>query len=534
MEGEAPSGAAAVPHRSSRWERAAAGRRLTASLLTLAGVACVFRILIDPLQYRDLISDESFFVWGGWCITKGLVPYRDFMDYKPPLVFLTHAMALAAGGFEGFRYRWFFVWFPLASVTGLSAALLSRGTSRILVLALALAITGIWVDTAFHESGFSDAESIGLSYYFGGVACLIARVRWVRASRIAAGALLICSVLSKEPFLATVAPTGVACFFLDAPRPWRTEAAVAYLRWTGAGATLVLAALAIYLGPTGGLGAYLAMTARYGRLFNDPIHGYCALIGRFHHTTMLGDIASQLRGAHARFLNLRVLGPIGPFALIFGWAALARRHAPALTAAVLGALVGSFAALTATHCQWKHDFVMTMSGIFFIAVLGAIALAVAVPSARARRLIGCSLLAFVSLLMAPRVAREARLFGSRRAADPYQEPIPGVRAAVATFTVAADRIVTTGAPALYVQAERRSALREAFLIDEALGFYDGDSDKAKLSDLRTELEVNRPKLVVIDPLWASRQERYRRALFLPFLETHAYREVAPDIWVRPP
>ena len=85
-----------------------------------------------------------------------------------------------------------------------------------------------------------------------------------------------------------------------------------------------------------------------------------------------------------------------------------------------------------------------------------------------------------------------------------------------------------------MQAERRSALREAFLIDEALGFYDGDSDTAKLSDLRTELELNLPKLVVIDPLWASRQERHRRALFLPFLETHAYREVAPDIWLRPP
>lgn len=515
-------------------EPVAAGRRLAASLLTLAGVACVFRVLVEPLQYRDLISDESFFVWGGWCITKGLVPFRDFIDYKPPLVFITHAMALATGGFEGFRYRWFFVWFPLASVIGLSVALLSRGTSRILVLALALAIAGIWVDTAFHESGLSDAESIGLSYYFLGVACLIARVRWVRAARIAAGALLICSVLSKEPFLATVAPTWVGCFFLDAPRPWQAERAFAYLRWTGAGAALILAALAIYLGPTGGLGAYFAMTARYGRLFNDPVHGYCSLIGRFHHTTMLGDIASQLRGAHARFLNLRVLAPIAPFALIFGWAALARRHAPALTAAVAGALIGSFAALTATHCQWKHDFVMTMSGIFFTAVVGAIALPLVVSSARGRRLIACSLLGIVSLSIAPHVAREARLFGSRRAADPYQEPIPGVRAAVATFTVATDSIVTTGAPALYVQAGRRSALREAFLIDEALGFYEGDSDEARLSDLRAELERNRPKLVVIDPLWASRQERYRRALFLPFLESHAYREVAPHIWVRPP
>jgi hypothetical protein len=495
---------------------------------TLAIVAWVFVTLDRPLRFGHLDTDEAFFVWGGWCVTKGLVPYRDFLDYKPPLVFLTHALALLIHGFAGFRYRWFFVWFPLVSLIALLAALRSRRVSPLVMLALATAITGIWVDARFHESGLSDAESIGLAYYFLGVACLIASTRFAGALRIAGGGLLVCCVLSKEPLLPAAAATWFGCVLLDRP-----GATAWYIRRTLLGATGALAAAAIYLVPTGGMSAYLAMVARYARLYNDPTRGYCALLGRFRHTTLLGDFVSQLSVAHERFLNLRVLAPVVPFLLAFGWAAVTRRHSRGLTVAAIGTLVAAYAALAATHCQWKHDYVMTMSGVFFVAVLGADALGRLFTQTRSRRIVEYALVAISALTVGPRVVRAAGMAGSLSLPDAFEEPVPGVRAAVASRTTAGDRIVTTGFPGLYVQVDRRSAMREVFLLDEALGFYDGDSDEERLAGLRAELEANRPALVILDPLWAARQERYRRALFLPFLGAHAYGEMAPGIWLRP-
>jgi hypothetical protein len=500
---------------------------------TLAIVAGVFATLDAPLRVGHLDTDEAFFVWAGWSITKGLAPYRDFLDYKPPLVFLTHALALVIHGFSGFRYRWFFVWFPLGSLIALLIALRSRRMSPLVMLALAVAIMGIWVNARFHESGLSDSESIGLSFYFLGVACLIARTRFAGALRIAGGGLLVCCVLSKEPFLPSVVSTWLSCLLLETEVPGPPRAALRYIRQTSLGAISVLAASAIYLVPTGGASAYLAMVARYARLYNDPTRSYCALLGRFRHTTVLGDVVFQVRMAHDHFLNLRVLAPVVPFLLAFGWAAVTRRFSRALTLAAIGTLVASYAALTATHCQWKHDYVMTMSGVFFVSILGADALGRLPAETRSRRIVAYALVAIAALAVGPRVVRAARAAGSLSLPDPFEEPVPGVRAAVASQTTAADRIVTTGFPGLYVQVDRRSAMREAFLLDEALGFYDGDSDEERVAGLRAELEANRPKLVILDPVWAARQERYRRALFQPFLTAHAYREIAPGIWSEP-
>jgi hypothetical protein len=47
------------------------------------------------------ISDKDIFAYGGWALSKGLVPYRDFVDHKPPLIYFVHCLGLSAGGFWG-------------------------------------------------------------------------------------------------------------------------------------------------------------------------------------------------------------------------------------------------------------------------------------------------------------------------------------------------------------------------------------------------------------------------------------------------
>ncbi|MGH7270757.1 MAG: hypothetical protein ACREJ3_10030, partial [Polyangiaceae bacterium] len=100
--------------------------RLGAVGLALYLTSTVFLTFNDAFFHNGIGYDESFFVWGGWSINRGLAPYKDFIEFKPPLVFLTHALALKLYGFEGQRYRVFFELFPLAAILMAQASLIQR------------------------------------------------------------------------------------------------------------------------------------------------------------------------------------------------------------------------------------------------------------------------------------------------------------------------------------------------------------------------------------------------------------------------
>ncbi len=40
-------------------------------------------------------SDSTIFAYAGQLVRQGLLPYRDFWDNKPPLIFYTEALAYA-------------------------------------------------------------------------------------------------------------------------------------------------------------------------------------------------------------------------------------------------------------------------------------------------------------------------------------------------------------------------------------------------------------------------------------------------------
>ena len=69
--------------RTRELTRADVARLLPAALLLLATWA-LFWILGRHLTYSWASLDEKHFIWEGWSLNRGLVPYRDFTDFKPP------------------------------------------------------------------------------------------------------------------------------------------------------------------------------------------------------------------------------------------------------------------------------------------------------------------------------------------------------------------------------------------------------------------------------------------------------------------
>ena len=520
--------------RAAKWQRRVLAIFLT--LLTLRITAWYFAILNDNFLHSGLNFDESYFVWCGWMITKGFAPYRDFIEFKPPMVFITHAAAVKLYGFQHFEYRRFFAYFPLASLLSLQLAMISRRIDRWIALALTIAFVQLWVNPQYHDAALSDTESIGLAYYLFALACFFARTRLGTKLQWLGGAFFACTILSKEPFLPCVGMTWISIFLLDDGPGTFGQRARGYAFRTIGGGLVVVGLLCLYMVPTGSMRLYLDMVHRYFHVYRDAKQSYCVVLGRFHPTKPLNDLHMQWRLSRQSFVNSATLGFLAPFvaaSVVFIW-----KRSRLLFATVLIGVLAALWAVTASNCQWKHYYMMAMSGIFFALVVGLDSLTTHfwAMTRASRAFLGLAMLCTVFWHDWTRFDTERDLYGTRTSpAFEAKEPMAGVFAAVREYTGPNDRIVTTGAPSLYMQVDRISGMRESTTDDEILGFYDGDTDQERLSGVRAELMRSRPKLIILDssPSGEHRKRRWRAALWDPFIHEFHYREVKSNIYLRP-
>ena len=480
-------------------------------------------MLINKIGY-----DEQFFMWGGWSILKGLAPYRDFIEFKPPMTFLTHAFALKLFGYYGQHFRYFFLILSVGSLIALLASLLKRGADRVLACALGIAIAHLFAGP-YHEAFFSDTESMGTSYYFLGLACLIANTRFRRAAEVAGGIFMTCCALSKEPFAPCVVLTWAGAYFVvhgELSRP----TAVRYMKYTLGGVAIAVGALSLYMVPTGAMSAYLATLKSYATMFRDPQKGYCVVLGRFHPQGFFADLPGQWRIVNGQFVNLATLGFLAPFfasSFVF-----VPRRSWALFACSLLAMLLSVYGVTVSNCYAPHYYLMAQSGIAFFLLAGVLAIGprLALGNAGTRTWIR-SIFMLAVLIRVWEPVESALPFVKND--DPPAEPEPGLFEFIREHSTAADRIFTTGPPGLYVYVDRLSAVRESSIIDELVPAMPGNTDAEKLRPLYEELVKNRPKIVFLDPEHGNRKYRHLGAAIMPFLSEFNYTKVSERIYVRP-
>jgi hypothetical protein len=475
--------------------------------------------------------DEQFFMWGGWSILKGLAPYKDFLEFKPPMTFLSHALALKLFGYQGERFRYFFLALALASVAALVGSLLRRGADVVVSSALGLIIAHLFTWPGYHEVFLADTESIGLAFYLLGVATLIANTRFRKTAEVIGGVLMTCVVLSKEPFIPCVVATWASCYFvvyggLSRRNAWH------YLKYTTMGVTGAVGVLCLYMVPTGAMKAYIATVRGYASMFRDPQKGYCVLLGFFRPTGHFwDDLPLQWERIRKDFFNTDVLWHVGPLfiaSLVF----LPRRSWALFVTAAL-ALVFALYGVTASHCYFPHYYLMAQSGLFFFLSAGDIAMSPAIAVAgRATRLwIRATVLLMAAIPVWPRMTADLPP-ELARSWTPF-EPAPGLYEFIRTHSDPQDRIFTTGPPSLYVYANRIAAVRESSIIDELVPAMPGDTDAEKLRPLYQELVRNRPKIVFLDPEHGNRKYRHMAAAITPFLNELKYTKINEMLYLRP-
>jgi hypothetical protein len=307
--------------------------------------------------------------------------------------------------------------------------------------------------------------------------------------------------------------------------------AAGYAKFTTIGVAAMLAALCAYMVPIGSMKRYVELVVEYASLFRNPKTSYCVILGRWTPSTPLGELRAQAKYIYEQFFNAPVLGYLTPFfvaSIVCTWS-----RSKILFGLSFATLLCALYAVTATNCQWPHYYNMALSGMFFFFIVGIDSLnaSIAASSQVVRAFVVGTLLA-TGVFFVPRIDAELKNWPYRFA--PVPEPIPGVFDFVAKNSSPSDRILTIGAPLLYMYVNRRSALRESSLLDEFITYYPGNSDVEKLSGLRAQLVKNRPKIVIIDPeSGMHRKRRHMESLLMPFFQEFHYQPVGQYYWVRP-
>src|ERR1700709_2404846 len=88
--------------------------RHRSALLCLFAVAGVYWILARRLLFAPIGFDEGYFLWTGWSLNHGMVPYRNCVEYKPVNIFIINALSIKLLGLHYLRYRYAFVAITLA------------------------------------------------------------------------------------------------------------------------------------------------------------------------------------------------------------------------------------------------------------------------------------------------------------------------------------------------------------------------------------------------------------------------------------
>jgi hypothetical protein len=497
--------------------------------IALAG----FVFLLARSRFLAPISwDEGYFIFYGWLVKGGSVPYRDFVEPKPPVIFFANALGLSLFGLKDFLFRVIPTVLAVASIALLFVAMIKRRVATWLNVLLTAQVALWLLGDQFHDTGLNDSETYGFAFTLAGFSIgLIGSSFNARFARIAVALLSgFCfglAVLSKELFVLSVVPAWLlSARRVDGPWDWRQ------LWVSAAGGVAVGLVFLAYLVAHSAFVPYLE-TIRFSRMFAA---NYCFDIGRFPKVSGFALLRNSWEMLHDQLYNFRHL------AFVLGlWAALPllifrkpRRRAVTfeiLTAAA--AVLLGILAISVGYCFWFHYYLMGTMGLFLLGLLGAEALS----KFLSMRAAWVSVLAFVGLSTLFAFVAKAPTQRVLAEKHPPERVIPVDPLAVETINRHSkphDYILDTDSALLYVVLNRKSPLPVVGFTDEFLAAaLLADVPSMRIEILRERLEQHLPRVCYFSSSYRPRQEMYHQLLFDPLLAKYHYIKVDDRLWYLP-
>ena len=326
--------------------------RWTATL-PLFALLLIFVFLLTRSRFLARFSfDEEAFIWYGSLVNNGSIPYRDFAEPKPPVIFFANALGLALFGLKGFLFRIVPATVAVSSVLFFLIALIKRRVAPWLGILLTAQIALWLLGSDFHDESFNDSETYGFAFTALGLSlgCLAAGRRKT-VLYVLSGICFALAVLSKEFFVFSVVPA----WLLAARGPEDRSLDRRQLFFSAAGGIAIGLIFLAYLLAHSAFGSYIAVL-RFSKTFAA---NYCIDIGRFPNVTGLAAVIASWNKLHLQlydFGHLAFVLPLWTAAVLLTLLKVKEKSRLADFAIAVVALVLSMIGVSVGHCFGNITF----------------------------------------------------------------------------------------------------------------------------------------------------------------------------------
>lgn len=481
--------------------------------------------------FAPINFDEGVFIWYGSLVNAGGVPYRDIFEPKGPVIFFANAVGLAFFGLKGFLFRIVPTTIAVASIFIFYLATIRRRIAPWLTTLLTAQIA-LWLfGRDFHDTGLNDSETYGfaftiIGFSLGSMGMTAGRRTTKITLQLLSGISFGLAVLCKELFVFSVIPAWV---FLGIRREgggwdWRQ------LLLSAAGGLLVGISFLSYLITNSALGSYLELLS-FSRTFAV---NYCVDIGAFPRVSGWSVIRPVWKMLHAHLYNFNHLAFVLVLCALIIPIRRALKHGPGAIQVVIAtsAVILGMVAVSIGYCFWRHYFLMGMTGLLLISVVGAEFLnAYLRDKGRRIKLASYAVLmtAFLFVAWAPTqiMLREIRSHHNIATWDPL------VTETIERHSKPGDYILAPGVPVIFVALDRRNPYPLGGPSDDLLPYLSGANSKLQMEVLRQQLEQNLPKVCYFAEWFRPKQKLWHELLYEPLLAKYQYIKVNDSLWYLP-
>jgi len=132
---------------------------VVAACVAIPALILLLHLTTSP-RFVPLSPDSGVFAYAGKLVTEGKLPYRDFFDHKPPLIYYIEALAISISGPNPWSIWWLDVIY--LSITGISFFLILSQLTDLLTGSLTSGIFILTLMTPWLFMGGNYTETYGL------------------------------------------------------------------------------------------------------------------------------------------------------------------------------------------------------------------------------------------------------------------------------------------------------------------------------------------------------------------------------------
>ncbi|OGD08940.1 hypothetical protein A2397_05080 [Candidatus Amesbacteria bacterium RIFOXYB1_FULL_44_23] len=488
---------------------------LSVGLLTIIlGLTAVFSI---KFIYSFLGFDESVFVWTGFNILNGEIPYRDFLEIKPPGIFFVNALGLLLFGVNNFKLMPFLIFIP--SLIGLYICLVRLGVFKLLAAILTLHYMTIVLYLPFHHT-LNDVETYGLAFAVLAMVSIFLNLNnGVQLkndfSKYLAGIFLGFSVMCKEPFVLTVIAIMGVVFVYELTI--KRKQALTHLFLTIAGGITVVVVFLSYLIVNNAADAY------FGTLVSEFVHSKM-------HSSQPATLSYAWSKLSANYYNLKVLSALVPFYIFF----IFRHKLGAFSLTTIAGVILGALSITIGRNYWDHNYLMGTASLLLPAIFGGKYLSQIYFKFSKRTKI-LTVIVFLLFMVWPTVMLGYNFLVdvyARSYPKPVIYPDPVLSQAVQKYSTANDYILLKDNPITYVVWNRKHSNKWSTMLDSLLKLYEGESTGEKLSILRSDIETKLPKIIYLPESQIRLEQNFHMTQVLyPIINKYNYQQLHPNFYV---